>query len=69
MNNLSIGELMGAVAAAMFVVYLSYRISKRREELRRTVVLMTEKDKHLIDDLDRYVTRKRVRPIRSVALA
>lgn len=68
MNNISIGNIMAVLAAVMFVAYLGYRISKRREQLRRTVVLMSDKDKNLIDDLDRYIVRKRVRPIHSVAL-
>lgn len=62
-SRFTIGWLIAAFGAIMFMTYVFYRISLQREELKNTVKLITNEHDCFIDDLHAMVQSGTVRPV------
>ncbi|MCX6348351.1 MAG: hypothetical protein NTV79_02460 [Candidatus Aureabacteria bacterium] len=62
-HKIGVTEILGLLAATMFVAYVAWRIQHRRAELRRTAEILTETDLDFIGDLEKFVVRRRLRPV------
>ncbi|MBF0120716.1 MAG: hypothetical protein HQK79_17955 [Desulfobacterales bacterium] len=54
-EGLSFGTLLAGIASLSFVVFVGYKISKKREEIRNTVELLTSGHIDFIKDLEAIV--------------
>lgn len=54
-KGVTVGGILGVAAAVMFAVYVGYRISRKRDELRETIQLLTGDHCSFVDGLEGLV--------------
>jgi len=61
-EGFGLGTLLAGLASAAFVVFVGYKISKKREELRDTIQLLTNEQTDFVDKLESLVETGKLQP-------
>ena len=61
-EGFGLGTLLAGLASAAFVVFVGYKLQKKREELRDTIQLMTNEQGDFVDKLELLVETGRLQP-------
>lgn len=62
-GGLGLGALLAGAASLGFVAFLGYKISKKREEIRRTIELLTDQHTPFVEELQALVEKDELKPI------
>ena len=62
-GGLTIGSTVALLGAIMFILYIGYRISLQRDELRNTIELITNEHENFVNSLEAFVQSETIRPI------
>lgn len=49
------GTILAGLAGVVFIAFVSYKITKKREELRNTIELLADKHEPIVGELDALV--------------
>lgn len=49
------GAILAGLAGVVFIAFVSYKITKKREELRNTIELLADKHAPIVGELDALV--------------
>jgi hypothetical protein len=62
-DNFSWGAALALLTGTALITYTTWKIRKRREELREGIELLTDAHQGFVDDLDAMVSRGELTPI------